>query len=66
MRTEFIFTNMIGAHPMYLVKTGQGQLLIDKMAEGIQMVAGEIYPRPVVVRMSDLEQMNLGGSKGWR
>ena len=35
MRTEFIFSNMVGAHPMYLVKTGQGQLLIDKMSEGI-------------------------------
>ncbi len=64
MRTEFIFTNMIGAHPMYLVKTGQGQLLIDKMAEGIQMVAGEIYPRPVVVRMSDFRTNEFRGLKG--
>ena len=64
MRTEFIFTNMIGAHPMYLVKTGQGQLLIDKMAEGIQMVAGEIYPRPVVVRLSDFRTNEFRGLKG--
>ena len=64
MRTEFIFTNMIGAHPMYLVKTGQGQLLIDKMAEGIQMVAGDIYPRPVVVRMSDFRTNEFRGLKG--
>ncbi|MFA5576029.1 MAG: phosphoenolpyruvate synthase [Tissierellaceae bacterium] len=64
MRTEFIFTNMIGAHPMYLVKTGQGQLLIDKMAEGIQMVAGEIHPRPVVVRLSDFRTNEFRGLKG--
>ena len=64
MRTEFIFTNMIGAHPMYLVKTGQGQLLIDKMAEGIQMVAGEVYPRQVVVRMSDFRTNEFRGLKG--
>jgi len=64
MRTEFIFTNMVGAHPMYLVKTGQGQLLIDKMAEGIQMVAGEIYPRPVVVRLSDFRTNEFRGLKG--
>jgi len=64
MRTEFIFTNMVGAHPMYLVKTGQGQLLIDKMAEGIQMVAGEIYPRHVVVRLSDFRTNEFRGLKG--
>lgn len=64
MRTEFIFTNMIGAHPMYLVKTGQGQLLIDKMAEGITMVAQEIYPRPIVVRLSDFRTNEFRGLKG--
>jgi len=64
MRTEFIFTNMIGAHPMYLVKTGQGKFMIDKLAEGITMVAQEIYPRPVVVRMSDFRTNEFRGLKG--
>ncbi len=64
MRTEFIFSNMIGAHPMYLVKTNQGQLLIDKMSEGIMMVAQEIYPRPVVVRLSDFRTNEFRGLKG--
>ena len=64
MRTEFIFTNMIGAHPMYLVKTGQGDLLIEKMAEGITMVAQEIYPKPIVVRLSDFRTNEFRGLKG--
>ena len=64
MRTEFIFSNMIGAHPMYLVKTNQGQLLIDKMSEGIMMVAQEIYPRPIVVRLSDFRTNEFRGLKG--
>ncbi len=64
MRTEFIFSNMVGAHPMYLVKTGQGQLLIDKMAEGITMVAQEIYPKPIVVRLSDFRTNEFRGLKG--
>ncbi len=64
MRTEFIFTNMIGAHPMYLVKTGQGKFMIDKLAEGITMVAQEIYPRPVVVRLSDFRTNEFRGLKG--
>lgn len=64
MRTEFIFSNMVGAHPMYLVKTGQGQVLIDKMAEGITMVAQEIYPKPIVVRLSDFRTNEFRGLKG--
>ncbi|NMB27521.1 MAG: phosphoenolpyruvate synthase [Tissierellia bacterium] len=64
MRTEFIFSNMVGAHPMYLVKTGQGQILIDKMAEGITMVAQEIYPKPIVVRLSDFRTNEFRGLKG--
>lgn len=64
MRTEFIFTNMVGIHPMYLVKTGQGDLLIEKMSEGITAVAQQIYPRPVVVRMSDFRTNEFRGLKG--
>lgn len=64
MRTEFIFTNKIGAHPMYLVKTGQGQMMIEKMAEGIQEVAQVIFPRPIVVRLSDFRTNEFRGLKG--
>ncbi len=64
MRTEFIFTNMIGAHPMYLVKTGQGDMMIEKLAEGITTVAQEIFPRPLVVRMSDFRTNEFRGLKG--
>lgn len=64
MRTEFIFSNMVGIHPMYLVKTNQGKLLIDKMAEGITAVAQQIYPRPVVVRLSDFRTNEFRGLKG--
>lgn len=64
MRTELIFSNMIGAHPMYLVKTGQGQLLIDKLSEGIGMVAEQVFPKPIVVRMSDFRTNEFRGLKG--
>ena len=42
IRTIYI-TNMVGIHPMYLVKTGQGKLLVDKMSEEYT-VAQAIYP----------------------
>lgn len=64
MRTEFIFTNMIGAHPMYLVKTGQGDLMVEKLAEGISKVAQAIYPKNLVVRTSDFRTNEFRGLKG--
>jgi len=80
MRTEFIFLNYVGEHPMYLIETGQSQKLVDKFAEGVATVARGVEPRPVVVRFSDFktnEYRNLkGGAKyeiveenpmlGWR
>lgn len=64
MRTEFIFTDMIGIHPMYLVKQNQGDILINRMAEGIAQVAQAIYPRPVVVRFSDFRTNEFRGLEG--
>lgn len=64
MRTEFIFTNMIGAHPMYLIKNGQENFMINQLAKGISKVAQAIYPKNCVVRMSDFrtnEFRNLTG-----
>lgn len=64
MRTEFIFSDLVGAHPMYLVKTGQGNVLVEKMAAGISTVAQVINPRPVVVRLSDFRTNEFRGLKG--
>lgn len=64
MRTEFIFTNRIGAHPMYLVKEGRGDEMIDKLAEGIAKVASAIYPKQVTVRMSDFRTNEFRGLEG--
>jgi len=63
MRTEFIFTH-IGTHPMYLLRHGQGDVLINEMANAVQTVAQAIYPRPLVVRMSDFRTNEFRGLKG--
>ncbi len=55
MRIEFIVSEWVKYHPLYLVKTGQSNLFIDKLAEGVAKVAQTIYPRPVVVRFSDFK-----------
>ncbi len=63
MRTEFIFTN-IGVHPMYLVRTGQREKLIDGKAEAITTAAEVLYPRPIVVRLSDFRSNEFRGLTG--
>ncbi|MEW6171749.1 MAG: phosphoenolpyruvate synthase [Bacillota bacterium] len=64
MRTEFIFTDHVGAHPMYLVRTGQEAIFVEGLSEGIAAVAQAIYPRPVVVRFSDFRTNEFRGLKG--
>jgi pyruvate,water dikinase len=64
MRTEFILASYIGEHPMLFVETGQGQKFVDKMADGIAVVARAIQPRPVVVRFSDFKTNEYRELKG--
>ncbi|MEM5881992.1 MAG: PEP/pyruvate-binding domain-containing protein [Candidatus Aenigmatarchaeota archaeon] len=80
MRIEFIIGSYIKYHPNYLIEQGKENEYIDKLAEGIALVAKEIYPRFVVVRFSDFKTNEyaalIGGEKyeprennpmlGWR
>jgi pyruvate, water dikinase len=64
MRTEFIFASYIGEHPCHFVETGQSLKLVDKLADGIAIVARAIQPRPVVVRFSDFKTNEYRDLKG--
>jgi len=64
LRTEFIFSDEVGIHPMYLVRTKQGSLFVDKLAEGIGAVARAFFPRPVLVRFSDFRTNDFRKLKG--
>lgn len=64
MRVEFIMASYVGEHPLYLLETGRGEILVNKLAEGIAMVAREIYPRPIVVRFSDFKTNEYRQLKG--
>jgi pyruvate,water dikinase len=55
LRLEFIFINSVKEHPLDLIKKGKGQELIDKLAEGIGVVCDALFPRPVIVRLSDFK-----------
>ena len=64
MRTEFLLASAIGEHPLSFVETGKSQEFVDKMAEGVAMVARPIQPRPVVVRLSDFKTNEYRELKG--
>ena len=64
MRIEFILASYIGEHPLYLVETGQSQKFVDKLADGIAIIARAIQPRPVVVRFSDFKTNEYRELKG--
>ncbi|MEM5791035.1 MAG: phosphoenolpyruvate synthase [Candidatus Aenigmatarchaeota archaeon] len=80
MRIEFIIAEWVKEHPNSLIEKKEEQKYIDKLAEGIAMVAKTIYPRFVVVRFSDFKTNEyrklFGGEKfepieanpmlGWR
>ncbi|MDA8195071.1 MAG: phosphoenolpyruvate synthase [Thermaerobacter sp.] len=55
MRIEFIIADHIGEHPMAMLRDGRGQEFVDRLAEGIAMMAEAVYPRPVLLRFSDLK-----------
>lgn len=67
MRVEFIIADWVGEHPLYLIERGEAQKFVNKLVEGISMVARAIQPRPVVVRFSDFKtneyRMLKGGEK---
>ncbi|MCE4614557.1 MAG: pyruvate, water dikinase [Desulfurococcales archaeon] len=64
MRIEFIISDWIGYHPIYLIDQGRGVYFVDKLAEGIAKVARPLYPRPVVVRFSDFKSNEYRKLKG--
>jgi len=55
MRLEFIITSWIGKHPCAMIKAGEQELYVTKLAEGIRKVAQAIQPRPIIVRFSDFK-----------
>lgn len=64
MRSEFLFTNYIGEHPMHVIAEGRSEELVNKLAEGIGKVAKAFSPRTVVLRTSDFKSNEYRDMKG--
>lgn len=64
MREEFIWTTYIHEHPLYLIKTGHPEKVVDQLAEGMRQVCQAMAPRPVTLRFSDFKSSEYGDLKG--
>ena len=64
MRIEFILSSYIGEHPLYLLEIGEEDKFVNKLAEGIAIVARQVQPRPVIVRFSDFKSSEYRELKG--
>ena len=69
LRAEFILTESLGGrHPHDLIVKGEGDTLVDALAESVGRIATAFVPRPVIYRTSDLrsnEYRSLIGGEGY-
>ncbi len=64
MRIEFLFTSYIQEHPCALIEQGREDELVEKLSQGIAMVAKAFYPRPIILRTSDFKTNEYHDMKG--
>jgi pyruvate,water dikinase len=64
MREEFIWTTYIHEHPLYLIKIGHPERVVDQLADGFRKVAQAMAPRPVTLRFSDFKSSEYRDLKG--
>jgi pyruvate, water dikinase len=63
LRAEFIM-GQIGEHPRYMLNEKRGSEYIDKLYEGVNVIAKAFHPRPVIYRCSDLKTNEYRNLKG--
>jgi pyruvate, water dikinase len=64
MREEFIWTTSIHEHPLYLIKQGRPEQVVDQLADAFRTVAAAMAPRPIVLRFSDFKSSEYRDLKG--
>jgi pyruvate,water dikinase len=55
VRMEFIVSDHVKKHPMWLIETGHPEEFVDKLAQGLETICRKFHPRPVVLRFSDFK-----------
>ncbi len=57
LRIESIVFSRIREHPLHLVRGGQSDNYVKSLVEDIGFVASTIFPRPLMVRLSDISSL---------
>jgi pyruvate,water dikinase len=55
LRMEFIVSDHVKKHPMWLIEQKRPEEFVDKLAAGLETICRAFYPRPVVLRFSDFK-----------
>jgi pyruvate, water dikinase len=55
MRMEFLIADLVAAHPKQLLAEGRPEVFVDGIAQGLLKAATTVWPRPIVLRFSDLK-----------
>ena len=63
LRAEFIIAN-IGEHPHAMMASGRSKEYVQKLSEGIGVIAQAFNPRPVVYRFTDFKTNEYKSLKG--
>lgn len=64
-RAEFLILEALGGvHPRLLLDRGQEATFVEKLAEGVSMMAGAFHPRPVIYRSMDFRTNEFRGLEG--
>jgi pyruvate,water dikinase len=55
LRMEFIVSDHVKKHPLWLIENKHPEEFVDKLASGLETICRAFYPRPVVLRFSDFK-----------
>ncbi|HET7769503.1 MAG TPA: phosphoenolpyruvate synthase [Chloroflexota bacterium] len=65
LRAEFMILSALnGRHPRLLIKEGQAEEFVDRMADNLRTFAAAFSPRPVVYRSMDFRSNEFRGLQG--
>ena len=65
LRAEFMILSALnGRHPRLLIKEGQAEEFVDRMADNLRTFAAAFSPRPVIYRSMDFRSNEFRGLQG--
>jgi phosphoenolpyruvate synthase/pyruvate phosphate dikinase len=64
MRIEFLIADLVGQHPKHLLAEQRPEVFVDAIADGLIKAATAVWPRPIILRFSDLKTNEYRVLKG--